>query len=146
MMVDISNKGEVLRRARARGRIVLKPETIKAIREGGVKKGDVFTVSRVAAISAVKRTHEAIPLCHPIPITGIDVDFKVLENSVEVEVEVRSYARTGVEMEALHGVLVALLNIWDMVKYLEKDGTGNYPTTRIEDVVVIEKVKGGAEG
>ena len=146
MMVDISTKGEVLRRAKARGRIILKPETVKAVREGGVKKGDVFTVSRVAAISAVKRTPEAIPLCHPIPITGVDVDFKTMENAIEVEVEVRSYARTGVEMEALYGVLIALLNIWDMVKYLEKDEAGNYPTTRIEDVRVIEKVKGDAQG
>lgn len=144
MMVDISAKEEVLRRARARGRIVLKPETIKAIQEGNVKKGDVFTVSRVAAISAVKRTPEEIPLCHPIPITGVDVNFKVVKDAVEVEVEVRSYARTGVEMEAIHGVLAALLNIWDMVKYLEKDETGNYPTTRIEGVMVVEKVKGDA--
>lgn len=145
MMVDISAKGEVLRRARAKGKIVLRPETIKAIKEGNVKKGDVFTVSRVAAISAIKRTPETVPLCHPIPITGIDVNFKIAENSIEVEVEVRSYARTGVEMEALNGVLIALLNIWDMVKYLEKDETGNYPTTRIEDVMVVEKVKGSAE-
>ena len=144
MMVDISTKDEVSRKARARGRIVLKRETVKTIKEGKVKKGDVFTVSRIAAISAVKRTAEALPLCHPIPITGIEVSFKVLEEAIEVEVEVRSYARTGVEMEALHGVLAALLNIWDMVKYLEKDGTGNYPTTRMEDIRVVEKVKGPA--
>ena len=141
-MVDITSKRMVRREATAYGRIKLKGETLEAIRSGKVKKGDVFTVARIAAIQAVKDTPKIIPLCHPIPITGIDVSFDLSDDSVSVTVTVRTIAQTGVEMEALSGVMAALLNIWDMVKYLEKDESGNYPLTKIEEVRVLKKVKG----
>lgn len=142
-MVDITSKTPIYREASAYGRIRLKPETVRAIVEGRVEKGDVFSVSRVAATLAVKSTPRILPLCHPIPITGVDVKFDVGEDYIGVYVTVRSVGRTGVEMEALTGVSVALLNIWDMVKKLEKDESGNYPWTRIEGIVVLKKVKGG---
>lgn len=140
-MVDISEKPVSLREAVARGRIVLKPETVKLIREKKVEKGDVESVASVAAILAVKRTPELIPLCHPIPISHVDVDFSYGEDYVEVAVAVKSKAETGVEMEALAGVVAALLAVWDMVKKYEKDERGQYPTTRIEWVRVESKIK-----
>ncbi len=143
-MVDITGKPEVYREAVAEGRIYLKKETIMAIVDRKVKKGDVFEVSRVAAIQAVKGTPRILPLCHPIRITSVEVSFSVADDHVKVSVRVKAHERTGVEMEALTGVMAALLNIWDMVKYLEKDETGNYPTTRIEGVRVVSKVKSDA--
>jgi len=141
-MVDISQKAVVYREAEAVGRIILKPETLKAIKDGTVKKGDPLTVAEVAAIQAVKRTAELIPLCHPIPITGIDLNFTLGEDHVDVRCRVKAEYKTGVEMEALIGVAVALLTIWDMVKYLEKDERGQYPHTSIVDIRVVEKLKG----
>lgn len=140
-IVDITKKPTVRRRATASGMIRLKRSTIDAIRSGQVKKGDVFTMARLAAIMAVKDTPRLIPFCHPIPITGLDVDFKPGAESVTVMVTVTSLGQTGVEMEALAGVSAALLNIWDMVKYLEKDETGNYPETAISEIRVLEKSK-----
>ncbi|MDD4161053.1 MAG: cyclic pyranopterin monophosphate synthase MoaC, partial [Methanothrix sp.] len=105
-------------------------------------KGDVLTTARVAAILAVKDTPRLIPLCHPIPITGLEVTFEFEERRVKATVTVTSVGKTGVEMEALAGVAAALLNIWDMVKYLEKDETGNYPDTVMENILVLEKRKG----
>jgi len=106
-----------------------------------VAKGDVLTVARVAAIQAVKETPRTIPMCHPISITGVEVAFELLADAVVAEVIVTSVGRTGVEMEALAGVSAALLNVWDMVKSREKDETGNYPSTCIEDIRVVEKRK-----
>jgi cyclic pyranopterin phosphate synthase len=140
-IVDITDKPAVHRRATASGTIGLKRSTIDAIRSGQVKKGDVFTTARLAAIMAVKDTPRLIPLCHSIPITGLDVDFELGAESVTVMITVTSVGQTGVEMEALAGVSVALLNIWDMVKYLEKDETGNYPETAISEIRVLEKSK-----
>ena len=140
--MEITEKPVVGRRAAASGIIRLKGSTVESIREGGVKKGDVLTVARVAAIQAVKEAPRTIPMCHPIPITGVDVDFVLLPAAVIATVAVTSVGRTGVEMEALAGVSAALLNVWDMVKYLEKDGTGNYPSTSIEEIRVVEKRKG----
>lgn len=141
-MVDIGGKDEVTRSARAEGLIKLSPSTIKLIKEGRVEKGDVFTVSKVAAISAVKKTSDLLPLCHNIPIAHVDVAIEILgEDSVRVETIVKTVARTGVEMEALVGATVALLTIWDMVKKYEKTEDGQYPHTRIEYIRVIEKVK-----
>ncbi len=142
-MVDVTRKPQVYREAIAYGRIRLQRETIEKIRERRIKKGDVLTVARIAAVQAVKDTPRLIPLCHPIPITAVEVNFEIGEESVGVEVRVKSTAQTGVEMEALSGVSAALLNIWDMVKYLEKDETGNYPHTKIEEIRVLKKVKGG---
>ena len=141
-MVDITGKQPVYREAVATGRIRLKPETVELIRRQGVEKGDVESVARVAAILAVKKTPELVPLCHPIPVTGVDVDFKLKDHAVEVTVRVKTTARTGVEMEALSGVAAALLAVWDMVKKYEKDAEGQYPYTRIEEIRVVKKRKG----
>ncbi len=140
-MVDITGKEEVYRQATAYGRIRLREETVARIREGRVEKGDVEAVARVAAILAVKKTPELVPLCHPIPITGVEVELRAEGGSVEVWVTVKTTAKTGVEMEALVGVSAALLAIWDMVKKYEKDERGQYPYTAIEEVRVVEKVK-----
>ena len=140
-MVDISKKNDVIRVAVAEGFIKLREETVRAIKEGKIPKGDVLTVASIAAVLAVKKTPELIPMCHPIPITSVDVDFDVSNEGVKVRCTVKSVGKTGVEMEALTGVSVALLTIWDMVKALEKDETGNYPYTRIDGIRVLEKVK-----
>ncbi len=141
-MVDISSKPEVFREATAEGFIKLKKETIELIKKGMVEKGDVLSVSSTAAILAVKKTPEILPLTHNIPITHVSTDYEILEEGIKVRVTVRTTAKTGVEMEALVGVSIALLNIWDMVKKYEKDERGQYPTTKIEYVKVVEKVKG----
>ena len=144
-MVNITDKPLVFRKATAAGSIRLQEATIEAIKTGQVKKGDVLTTARLAAILAVKDTPRLIPLCHPIPITGLEVNFEIEERRVRAIVTVTSVGKTGVEMEALTGVAVALLNVWDMVKYLEKDETGNYPDTEIEGIAVCEKKKGKNE-
>ena len=141
-MVDISDKESVLRTAEAAGRIKLKKETIEAIRAGKVKKGDPLAVAEIACIQAVKRTSDLIPMCHQIPISSVDASFILGADYVEARCRVSATYKTGVEMEALTGVSIALLNIWDMVKYMEKDEAGQYPTTRIADIKVIEKRKG----
>jgi len=141
-MIDISDKKIIMRRAKAKGEIKLKKETIKTIKEKKVKKGDVFTVARVAGLNAVKNTSMLIPMCHPVPVSAVDIDFDVRENSIICVCEVKAEYKTGVEMEALTGATVALLTIWDMVKYLEKDENGQYPGTRITNVEVVEKMKG----
>lgn len=140
-MVDISAKREVTREAVATGKIFLRPETLRAIREGTVVKGNVLSTARIAATLAVKNTPALIPMCHSIPISAIEVDFKEGDCCIETNVRVKSTGRTGVEMEALVGVSLALLTIWDMVKSAEKDAAGQYPVTRIEDIRVIEKRK-----
>ena len=141
-MVDISAKGDVAREAKAAGRIYLRPETLAAIREGTVVKGNVLATARVAATLAVKKVPDLIPLCHQIPISAITVDFSENAEFIEATVVVKTTGKTGVEMEALTGVSVALLTIWDMVKSAEKDADGQYPCTRITDVHVVEKRKG----
>jgi len=145
-MIDISAKKKVPRLARARGQIELTAESMKAIREEKVKKGDVFQAAEISAIQAVKKTPESIPHCHPIPIEGIEVSFEKYENFIEVECEVKAVYKTGVEMEALSGVNAALLTIWDMVKYLEKDKEGQYPETKIKNLSVLQKKKGDKDG
>ncbi|AKB83458.1 Molybdenum cofactor biosynthesis enzyme [Methanosarcina barkeri 3] len=141
-MVDVSEKREVSRLARAAGDIILSEETVEKIRTGNVEKGNVFATARVAAILAIKKTPEIIPMCHQIPITAIDVDFGIGKGMISVEVKVRTVGKTGVEMEALTGVSAALLTIWDMVKSAEKDESGNYPNTSIQNIRVLEKIKG----
>ena len=141
-MVDISEKEIVPRKAEATGRIILKKETVAAIRSGKVKKGDPLAVAEIACIQAVKKTPELIPMCHNIPLDNVDAQFVMDDDSVEVRCSVTATYRTGVEMEALTGVSVGLLTIWDMVKYLEKDQQGQYPSTKITDVIVTEKRKG----
>jgi cyclic pyranopterin phosphate synthase len=141
-MIDVSGKEVVHREAEAIGKIVLKRETLEAIKAGKVKKGDPISVAEVASILAVKRTPETIPLCHPIPITSVTTEFQLGGDSIEARCRVTADYKTGVEMEALAGVTAALLTIWDMVKYLEKDGEGQYPSTAIDGIRVVEKRKG----
>jgi cyclic pyranopterin phosphate synthase len=143
-MVDITGKPDVNREAVAKGRIQLRKETVAAIREGTVVKGNVLATAQVAGTMAVKQTWAVIPMCHPVPVGSVTVSFTVRDESIEAECRVRTYGKTGIEMEALTGVSVALLTIWDMVKSAEKDEAGQYPVTRIEDVHVVEKRKGEA--
>ena len=141
-MVDISAKKDVVREAVAKGRIYLRPETLAAIREGTIVKGNVLATARVAATIAVKDTPRIIPMCHTIQLGAITVDFTEGDGYIEATVVTKSTGKTGVEMEALTGVSVALLTVWDMVKSAEKDGHGQYPVTRIEGIHVVEKKKG----
>ncbi len=141
-MVDITAKGDVTREATAKGRIYLRKETLLAIQEGAVIKGNVLATARIAATLAVKDTPRIIPMCHQVPIGAIEVEFTEEESWIEATVRVKTVGKTGVEMEALTGVCVALLTIWDMVKSAEKDSGGQYPVTRIEGVCVTEKKKG----
>lgn len=145
-MVHVGDKDVVARSAVARGALRLRASTVRAVREGRVAKGDVVATATVAGIQAVKRTPETLPLCHPIPITGVDVSVEIRSPGVVVTCEVAAEWKTGVEMEALCGVTAALLAVWDMVKPLEKDAKGQYPNTRLEDVRVVEKRKGKRAG
>ena len=141
-MVDVSGKAEIFREAIAKGVIRLKPETVRLIKNGKIAKGDPLTTAKIAGILAAKKTSELIPLCHPLPLTSISVEAQVVDDeSVEVTAVVKTRAQTGVEMEALTAVSVALLTIWDMTKQYEKDSAGQYPTTRIENVHVVHKLK-----
>ncbi len=140
-MVDIGFKKPSRRKAVAKGWIRLRRETIEAIRAGRIAKGDVLTVAKVSAILAVKKTSELIPGCHPIPITHVAVAFQMEEDRISAVCEVSSESKTGVEMEALTGVAMALLTIWDMVKEVEKDESGQYLHTAIESIIVERKVK-----
>ncbi|MEX2100187.1 MAG: cyclic pyranopterin monophosphate synthase MoaC [Acidimicrobiia bacterium] len=139
-MVDVSDKDITQREATARGRVVMQPSTLALIVEGRVPKGDVLATARIAGIMAAKRTHELIPMCHPLPISGVTVDLTpALEASaVEIEATVRVTARTGVEMEALTAVSVAALTVYDMCKAVER-------SMRIEDVRLVAK-SGGKSG
>ena len=141
-MVDVSGKPEVFREAVAEGRIYLRSETIKRIKEGNVEKGDVFEAAKIAALEGVKKTPHLLAYCHPISITGVWFEHELNSDNILVRVRVKAFERTGVEMEALTGVVLALLTIWDMVKKYEKDESGAYPTTVIRDVRVVYKMKG----
>ena len=141
-MVDITEKAIVERLAVAEGEIVLGRESIEGIKKGTIKKGDVLTTAQVAGMLAVKGTPGLIPLCHPIPeITDIKIEFEIGTERIKCTCEVKGVYKTGLEMEALTGVGVALLTVWDMVKYLEKDAEGQYPRTAIENIKVLEKSK-----
>ena len=140
-MVDISEKTIVKRQAEAGGRIFLAPNTIETIKNHQIKKGDPLLVAEVAAMNAAKQTHLLIPHCHQIPLDTVKMTFDISNESIEARCLVRAQARTGVEMEALIGVSTALNTLWDMVKYLEKDVTGQYPQTKITDIRVIKKEK-----
>lgn len=141
-MVDISEKPETFREASAAGTIKLKPETIKLIQEGKTAKGDPLYTAKIAGILAAKKTSELIPLCHPLPITNVDIKIEIIDKThVKVTSTVKTKAQTGVEMEALVAAATSLLTIWDMVKQYEKDSKGQYPTTAIENIRVIKKVK-----
>ena len=121
-MVDVAAKGETTRVARARGRIRMRPATLRQIARGSAKKGDVLGIARVAAIQAAKRTSELIPLCHPLALTNISAEFELNRkaSAVDCSVSVATVARTGVEMEALTAVAAALLTIYDMCKAMDR--------------------------
>ena len=138
-MIDISEKLKSAREARAKGMIKLMEDTLSLLKEGKVIKGDAFEAAKIAGALAVKNCWGIIPYCHPIPLDSADFTFSILEGGVECECTVRAYYKTGVEMEALMGVTVALLTIWDMVKYAEKDKDGQYPFTGIDSIKVVEK-------
>lgn len=122
-MVDVSEKGETLRVAVAQGEVLLDPETFARVLEGDVKKGDVLAAARIAGIMAAKKTPELIPLCHPVRLSNVRVEFLPDEarSSIKIEAEARALDKTGVEMEALVAVGVAALTIYDMVKSLKRD-------------------------
>jgi len=146
-MIDISDKPEVFREATATGTVKLKPETIRLIEEGKVAKGEPLYTAKIAGILAAKRTSALIPLCHPLPLTNVEVEINVRDKStVQVTSTVKTKAQTGVEMEALVATAVSLLTIWDMVKQYEKDVKGRYPHTLIENIRVVKKVKEGIAG
>lgn len=141
-MVDVSGKAEVYREATAKGTIRLKVETVKIVQEGKAAKGDPLYTAKIAGILAAKKTSSLIPLCHPLPLTSVKVQAKVLDKStVEVSATVKAKAQTGVEMEALAAVSAGLLTVWDMVKQYEKNSEGQYPTTTIENIHVVKKLK-----
>jgi len=141
-MVDVTAKDDVSREATAEGKIYLRPATLRAIDTGTAVKGNVLGTARIASIMAAKETSSVIPMCHPLPIGGVDVAFTRGEGYISVTATVKTYGKTGIEMEALHAASVALLTIWDMVKSAEKDEHGQYPFTRITDICVTEKKKG----
>jgi cyclic pyranopterin phosphate synthase len=141
-MVDVSGKAEIFREATAKGTIKLKADTVNLIREGKTTKGDPLYTAKIAGILAAKKTSSLIPLCHPLPLTSVKVEATVLDDStVEVSATVKTKAQTGVEMEALAAVSVGLLTVWDMTKQYEKDAAGQYPTTAIENIHVVKKLK-----
>ena len=140
-IIDIGSKPIVHRKATATGLVHLSSESKNAIMNGEIKKGDVLEASTIAAIQAVKETPRIIPHCHPIPLEGCSVNWVWEDNSLRCTVEVSAHYRTGIEMEALTGVSAGLLCALDMVKSLEKDSNGQYPETRITDIIVLEKHK-----
>lgn len=139
-MVDVTGKAETQRVAVARGRVVMLPETLALIVAGKMGKGDVLTVAQVAGIMGTKRTPDLIPMCHPLPITGVELRFDIdeLASSVEIEATVRTAGKTGVEMEALTAVSIAALTIYDMCKAVDRG-------MRIEAIRLAHK-SGGKSG
>ncbi len=134
VMVDVGNKPFQKRTAVAVGNITLSDETLRLIKENANKKGDVLTVAEIAGIQAAKRTHELIPLCHPLQITKIDVKTKLMNTGVEITASTQCIGQTGIEMEALTAVSVALLTIYDMCKAVDK-------TMQIQNIHLLKKTK-----
>lgn len=137
----ISEKPVVHRRAVARGELSLARATVRAIRAHRVEKGDPVATAELAGLLAMKRTAELIPHCHIVPLTGSRVEVRLGSASARVDAEAEAVGRTGVEMEALVGATIALLTVWDMVKYLEKDAAGRYPKVQMQNVRVAVKAK-----
>lgn len=139
-MVDVGQKAETHRTAVASGRVVMQRDTLLRIKEGSAAKGDVLGIARIAAIQGAKRTAELIPLCHPLPLTRVSVEFQIDDeaNAVDCTVTAETFGRTGVEMEALTAVSIGLLTIYDMCKAIDR-------AMRLENVGLREK-KGGKSG
>jgi cyclic pyranopterin phosphate synthase len=138
-MVDVGDKQVTDRRAVARAVVRMAPETAAAVARGDAPKGDVVGTARLAGIQAAKRTAELIPLCHPLPLSFVDVRIEVREDRVEIETEARTTGQTGVEMEALTAASVAALTVYDMVKGIERG-------VEIAEVVLLEKSGGRHDG
>lgn len=139
-MVDVSAKPDTQREAIAKGSVLMQPKTLALIREGGVAKGDVLSVARLAGIMAAKRTPDLVPLCHPLMLTDIDVELELNEarSAVDITSRVRTMGKTGVEMEAMTAVAVAALTIYDMAKAVDR-------AMRIEAIRLVRK-SGGKSG
>ena len=137
-MVEVGGKETTRREATAEAYVRMTPETLRAVLAGEIKKGDVLGTARVAGIMAAKRTHELIPLCHPLPVTGVDVSLEPVELGIRIEATVRCNGQTGVEMEALTAASVAALTVYDMAKAVER-------TMLIEGVCLLAK-SGGRSG
>lgn len=137
-MVDVTEKAVTDRVAVAAGRVYMNAETLAAVKEGRIKKGDVLAVAQVAGIMAAKRTWDNIPMCHPVPLTGVDISFEFEETVVAIRASARCKAETGVEMEALSAVSAAALTIYDMCKALQRD-------MEISDIRLLYKA-GGKSG
>ena len=139
-MVDVSHKPETPRIAIAKGEVLMRPETLALIEAGALKKGDVLTVAQLAGVMAAKRTAELIPLCHPLPLSQVDVNLNLDSGlpGVRITATVRTVGKTGVEMEALTAVSVTALTVYDMAKAVEK-------TMRIQNIRLVEK-HGGQSG
>jgi len=138
-MVDVSEKAVTAREAVAKGSVRMRPQTLELIKSGGIKKGDVLAVAQVAGIMAAKKTHELIPMCHPLQITGVDIDFAVMEpDCIEIRATVKTTDRTGIEMEALVAASVAALTIYDMCKAVDR-------AMVVEDIKLMSK-SGGKSG
>ena len=133
-MVNVGAKPIQRRRAVADGKLICQPATIRALKKNALPKGDVLTVAQIAGIQAAKRTSELIPLCHPLALTHVEINFKVRRTAIEIICTAETSSQTGVEMEALTGVSVAALTLYDMCKAVDK-------TMRIEAVRVVEKIK-----
>ena len=139
-MVDVSEKADTKRIGVASGRICMQPETFALITDGKIKKGDVLAVAQVAGVMAAKKTWEIIPMCHPLLLTGVDIEFKLYPEEAQIEAiaSVRTTGKTGIEMEALHAVSPALLTIYDMCKAVDRGMV-------IKDILLLEK-DGGKSG
>ncbi|MBE2182129.1 MAG: cyclic pyranopterin monophosphate synthase MoaC [Anaerolineae bacterium] len=139
-MVDVGDKPESTRTAVAAGKVLMKPETLRLIRENALKKGDALTTARIAGLMAAKRTSELIPLCHPISLTHVDIDFSFddAESAVLIEASARTTGKTGVEMEALTAVSIAALTIYDMAKAVDR-------SMCLSEIRLLEK-HGGVHG
>ncbi len=133
-MVDVSGKPDQIRTARAEGYITLQPETIRQVTENTIKKGDVLATARIAGIMAAKQTHLLIPLCHPLPISKIEVELGLVTTGIQVTATVACIGKTGVEMEALTAVHITLLTIYDMCKAVDKQMV-------MERIQLVEKTK-----
>jgi len=139
-MVDVTVKEDTFREAEAEGKVCLAPSTLKLIETGGVPKGDVLAVARIAGIMAAKKTHELIPLCHPLPITSVEIDFTTdaEHGEITIRTKVKTVGKTGVEMEALQAVSTAALTIYDMCKAVDK-------LIEIKNIRLLKK-RGGKSG
>ncbi len=139
-MVDVTAKKPTLREAIASGRVLMRPETVKAIESGGVSKGNVYATAKIAGIMAAKKTSDIIPMCHPLELTGIEIDFSsnIEKGEITVNSRARTFNRTGVEMEAMTAVSVAALTIYDMCKSADREIV-------LSDIKLLEK-SGGRSG